>query len=146
MSFGQIHSHRRRGAILSMELVMVLPIFLLLIFSIVEFSMLMSARTHVSDTARHGARLLSISGMESEELRQTMRSLLGPKLSSQSQIDIQMHDPAVGIGTVSVSIPMSNAAPDLLWMIGFSLRDRRIETNASMVLERPQTLLARPDY
>ena len=119
-----------------MELVMVLPIFLLLIFSVVEFSMLMSARTHVSDTARHGARLLSLTDVDSAELQQTMRILLGPKLSRQSQIDIQMNDPAVGIGTVSVSIPMSNAAPDLLWMIGFSLRNRRIESNASMVLER----------
>lgn len=34
----------RRGAVLSMELVLVLPIFLLLIFGIAQFSMLTSAR------------------------------------------------------------------------------------------------------
>ncbi len=42
----------REGAILSMELVLILPIFLLLVFSIVEFSMLMSAHTRVTNAAQ----------------------------------------------------------------------------------------------
>ena len=48
-----------------MELVLVLPVFLLLIFSIVEFSMLMSAQTRVANAAQNGARLLSVCGMPS---------------------------------------------------------------------------------
>ena len=58
----------RRGAILSMELVLILPIFLLLIFSIVEFSMLMAAHSRVASAATSGARLMSIGGAGSEEV------------------------------------------------------------------------------
>ncbi len=60
---------RRRGAILSMELVMIMPLFLVLIFSIVEFSMLMSASSRVSNAAQSGARLMSISGAAPEEVK-----------------------------------------------------------------------------
>jgi hypothetical protein len=118
-------SSDRKGAILSMELVLVLPIFLLLIFSIVEFSMLMSAQTRVANAAQNGARMLSICGMPSvaaeAEVRTRVEQLLGPALAQQCIITI---------------VPMRNACPDLLWMTGFSVAHRSINCEAAMAMER----------
>jgi len=133
-------SSDRKGAILSMELVLVLPVFLLLIFSIVEFSMLMSAQTRVANAAQNGARLLSICGMPSvaaeAEVRTRVEQLLGPALARQCVITIEPGDFASDLGRVRVQVPMRNACPDLLWMTGFSVAHRSIDCQAAMVMER----------
>ena len=119
-----------------MELVLILPIFLLLIFSIVEFSMLMSAHTRVANAAHSGSRLMSISGAGVDEVKEKVTSLLGPSLANNCVINVQ---PAIftgDIGHVTVHVPMKNASPDLLWMTGFSLQNRSIDSDAPMVMER----------
>lgn len=130
----------RRGAILSMELVLVMPIFLLLIFSIVEFSMLMSAQTRVANAAQNGARLLSICGMPSlaaeAEVKTRVEQLLGPSLARQCVITIEPGNFASDLGHVRVQVPMRNACPDLLWMTGFSVANRSINCDAAMAMER----------
>ena len=130
----------RRGAILSMELVLVMPIFLLLIFSIVEFSMLMSAQTRVANAAQNGARLLSICGMPSlaaeAEVKTRVEQLLGPSLARQCVITIEPGNYASDLGHVRVQVPMRNACPDLLWMTGFSVANRSISCDAAMAMER----------
>ena len=126
----------RRGAILSMELVLILPIFLLLIFSIVEFSMLMSAHTRVSNAAYSGSRLMSISSASADEVQDKITSLLGPALSKDCVISVQPAQHAGEIGHVIVHVPMKNASPDLLWITGFSLDERSIDSDAPIVMER----------
>ncbi|MEJ7592541.1 MAG: TadE/TadG family type IV pilus assembly protein [Planctomycetaceae bacterium] len=130
----------RKGAILSMELVLVLPIFLMLIFSIVEFSMLMSAQTRVANAAQNGARLLSICGMPSvaaeAEVKTRVERLLGPSLARQCVITIDPGNYASDLGHVYVQVPMRNACPDLLWMTGFSVANRSINCDAAMAMER----------
>jgi hypothetical protein len=133
-------SSNRKGAILSMELVLVLPIFLLLIFSIIEFSMLMSAQTRVANAAQNGARMLSICGMTSTtaetEIKSRVEQLLGPALAQQCVISITPGAYASDLGHIHVQIPMRNACPDLLWMTGFSIANRSIDCDASMAMER----------
>ena len=129
-------THGRRGAILSMELVLILPIFLMLIFSIVEFSMLMSAHTRVANAAHSGARLMCLRGASAEEVQEQVISLLGAALSSNCRIDVQPASHAGDIGRVSVCVPMKNASPDLLWIAGYSLANRSICADAPMVMER----------
>ena len=133
-------SKGRKGAILSMELVLVLPIFLLLIFSIVEFSMLMSAQTRVANAAQNGARMLSMCGIPSvaaeAEVRIRVEQLLGPALAKQCIITIDAGDFASDLGRVHVQVPMRNACPDLLWMTGFSVANRSINCDAAMAMER----------
>lgn len=126
----------RSGVILSMELVLVLPIFLILILSIVEFSMLMTARARITDAARMGSRLLCVSGLTPDEIRDRIGSMLGPQMASQCQIEIQSASTAGAIGNVRIRVPMSCASPDLLWMTGFSIRGRSIDADAPMVMER----------
>jgi hypothetical protein len=140
MRFHHSRVSDRKGAILSMELVLVLPIFLLLIFSIVEFSMLMSAQTRVANAAQNGARMLSICGMPSAaaeiEVKARVEQLLGPALARQSIITIDPGDYASDLGRICVQVPMRNACPDLLWMTGFSVADRSIKCDAAMAMER----------
>ena len=126
----------RRGAILSMELVLILPLFLLLIFSVVEFSMLMSARTRVAAAATSGARVMSIGGGTAAEVRTKVEQLLGPTLSKNCVVTVEPADHAGGIGRVRIQVPMNDASPDLLWVAGFSLKNRMIDADAPMVMER----------
>lgn len=122
-----------------MELVLILPVFLLLIFSIVEFSMLMSSHTRVDNAAQCGVRLMS-KGAGSDEVQQKVISLLGPTLARNCIVDVRPANHAGEIGYVTVSVPMKNASPDLLWITGFSLEDRTIDSNAPMVMERSAVL------
>jgi Flp pilus assembly protein TadG len=126
----------RRGAILSMELVLVLPILMLLIFAVAEFSMLTSAQTRVSDAARHGARVLSMSGGSSSEIQLLVTQMLGPNLANGCQVEVHPGKFAGDTGLVRVTVPMQNATPDLLWMTGFSVRGRSIRIEAPMVMEQ----------
>lgn len=119
-----------------MELVLILPIFLLLVFSIVEFSMLMSAHTRVDNAAQSGARSMCISGASDSEVRERVISLLGPSLAKDCLILVYPASYAGEIGRVAIKVPMRNASPDLLWMTGFSLQNRFIDVDAPMVMER----------
>ena len=119
-----------------MELVLILPIFLLLVFSIVEFSMLMSAHTRVANAAQSGSRMMCISGASDSEVKERVTSLLGPTLAENCLIQIYPASYAGELGRVTIRVPMRNASPDLLWMTGFSLQDRTIDADAPMVMER----------
>lgn len=119
-----------------MELVLILPLFLLLVFSIVEFSMLMSAQTRVANACQSGARMMSLTGASAEEVQSRVLSLLGPNLAKQCQIDVQPAAHPGDIGYVSVQLPMKNASPDLLWIAGYGLEGRMLNSSAPMVMER----------
>jgi Flp pilus assembly protein TadG len=136
MQFINARRPDRKGAILSMELVLILPIFLLLVFSIVEFSMLMSAHTRVANAAQSGSRMMCISGANESEVKERVTSLLGASLAKDCLIQVYPANYAGEIGRVAIRVPMRNASPDLLWMTGFSLQDRSIDADAPMVMER----------
>lgn len=126
----------RRGAILSMELVLVLPIFLLLIFGIAQYSMLMAAHARISSAAQTGVRLMSLSGASEAEVQQSVSQLLGVSLASECEIEVEPAEYAGQVGRVHVRVPMASASPDLLWMTGFSLAGRYLEASSAMVMER----------
>ena len=118
-----------------MELVLVLPIFMLVLFSVVEFSMLSTARTRLTDASRHGARMLCISDRSSDDVRSEVRRILGSRLARGVDIEIRDSKQPGDIVNVSVRIPMANASPDLLWMTGFSVRNRYLGAASPMVRE-----------
>lgn len=129
-------SSSRRGAILSMELVLVLPLFLMLVFSIVEFSMLMSAQSRVDTACQSGARLMSLTGASNEEVQSKVLSLLGPKLATNCLVQVQPASHPGEVGYVTIQVPMNNASPDLLWITGYSLSGRSLNASTPMVMER----------
>lgn len=127
---------RRRGAVLTMELLLVLPFFLLLIFSLVEFSMLSAAQARLASAAQAGARYMSISGAAESAVQERVVQVLGADLSAACSVAVQPAEYAGETGYVSVALPMQAASPDLLWIIGFGLAGRMLECRAGMVAER----------
>jgi len=125
----------RPGVILSMELVLVLPIFLLLLFAIVEFSLLTTARVRISDAAHAGARRLCLSDTGPDDIRDEVKQMLGRKLSRDATIEVAGLQKAGERIIVRIRVPMKNATPDLLWPTGFSVRNRTLVADALMVRE-----------
>ena len=127
--------NNRRGAILSMELILVLPIFLLLLFAIVEFSLLTQAQSRISDAAHVGARKICLANVPASDVRADIEKSLGPKLARGIQVEVNDLRRTGESVHVRVLVPMQNAAPDLLWMTGFSVRHRVLAADALMVRE-----------
>ncbi len=126
---------KRRGAILTTELLLVLPIFLLLLCAILEFSLLASARTRVSDAAHAATRQLCLTNATEGQIKGYVRSVLGPKLAANASVEIIPGAKAGDLVNVRVITPMQNATPDLLWMTGFSVRERVLAADAPMIRE-----------
>jgi len=121
------------------------PQLLLLIFSLVEFSMLTAAQARVAAAAQAGARFMSISGAPDISVQDRVSQILGADLSAACSISVQ---PAKYVGEtcyVSVAVPMQSASPDLLWCIGFGLAGRTLESRAGMVAERCPVHTAAPE-
>lgn len=134
-SIPRITVHRRRGAILSMELILVLPLFLLLLFAIVEFTMLTAAQTRIANAAHAGARQLCLTNAPAETVRKDVIQSLGSRLGGGATVEVTDPGKAGDRINIRVNVPMQNAAPDLLWMTGFSVRNRVMAADALMVRE-----------
>lgn len=79
---------------------------------------------------------MSLSGAGVAEVQERVTQLLGASLAGNCEIDVQPAEYAGQIGRVFIRVPMNSASPDLLWMTGFSLSDRYLESSAAMVMER----------
>ncbi|MBX3441690.1 MAG: pilus assembly protein [Planctomyces sp.] len=124
----------RRG-ILSMELLMTLPIFGILLFGLLEYSLLFAARGDVADACRAGARRGSLPGATQFDVESEVLASLGPRLASNCRVDAELGERTGDVVTVLVRVPMAAASPDLLWPIGFGLRERDFVCQARMVRE-----------
>ena len=126
--------HRRRlGAVLSMELILVLPIALALIFASIEVGMIWAAGQRVNEAAAAGCRTASFRGCDASAIRRSVESRLARKpMIDACQIDVQPATPDKPEVCVTVSVPMRSAAPDLLSFIGFSLGDRKLVSQTIM--------------
>jgi Flp pilus assembly protein TadG len=124
-------SQRRLGAVLSMELILVLPIVLALVFSVIEFGMLWSSSQRVEAAASAGCRTASFRGADETAIRRAVERTLGrPALIANYSIDIRQ-DVSNEV-SVSVAVPMKSAAPDLLRFVGFALDGRLLSSQTVM--------------
>lgn len=124
-----------RKAFLTMELALTLPVFVGLLFALFEFSLLFAARSSVVFAGRAGARRATLPGVSNTDVETAVRSTLRPRLREAAEIAIQPGRHTGDVVTVSVAVPMSAAAPNLLWPIGYDLRGREISTTTRMVKE-----------
>jgi Flp pilus assembly protein TadG len=122
---------RRLGAVLSMELILVLPIVLALVFSVIEFGMLWSSSQRVKDAATAGCRTASFRGADETAIRRAVERSLGkPALVANYSLDIRQ-DVSNEV-SVAVTVPMRSAAPDLLRFVGFALDGRLLSSQTVM--------------
>jgi Flp pilus assembly protein TadG len=127
-------STKRRG-VLSMELAITLPIFGLLLMGLFEYSLLFAARGDVVDSCRAGCRRAALTFATPEDVEEQVRSSLGSKLGPVAVIESELGEYTGDEVVVTVRVPMSAASPDMLWPIGFGLRDRELSCQSRMVKE-----------
>lgn len=128
-------SPKRRRGLLSMELLITLPIFGVLLMGLFEYSLLFAARGDVVAACRAGCRRAMLANATLEDVEYEVRATLGNRLSRQVQVDAVLGERTGDEVTVAVSVPMGLASPDLLWPIGFGLRDRNFSCLSRMVKE-----------
>lgn len=128
-------NRRPRRGVLSMELVLTLPILLVLLFGLLEFSLLFFARGDVVDASRAGVRAARLHGATEESVEDQVRYSLGSRLAPQARVITQLGEKTGDEVRVTVQVPMTAAAPDLLWMVGYSLKGRDLLCETRMVKE-----------
>ncbi|MBX3414546.1 MAG: pilus assembly protein [Pirellulales bacterium] len=123
----------RRGAILTFELLLILPIVLALCLAVVELSLLWSGNQRLALASRAACRVATLPGSTDDDIRQTvLQSLLGHRLGSVVKIEIQRGAIAGDPVGVRLIAPMQAASPDLLAIVGFSLADRQFSVVSIM--------------
>lgn len=124
---------RRRGAILSMELVFVLPIVLGLLFAIIEFGMLWSAQQLAKEASAAGCRVATLPGADELAVRHAVEQVLRkPHYVSSYQLRVFGGARTGDEVGVAVRLPMTAAAPDLLGILGFRLGGRNLTAETVM--------------
>lgn len=126
---------RGRRGFLSMELAMALPILMIVLTGVFEFSMLFAARGTVVEASRAGARKASMQGATREDVEAEVRKVLSPRLREQFTADVEMGKEPGDVVAVAVRVPMKNASPDMLWPIGFTLTERELHADTRMIKE-----------
>jgi hypothetical protein len=126
---------RRRSGVITIEMIMVLPILMIVLMAVFEFSMLFFARSSVVQASRLAARQASLGVTNQAELEQLVSRVLSPTLQQGFQVYVIPAERSGEITTVGLKVPMSSAAPDLLWPAGFSLQGRYLAEETSLVRE-----------
>ena len=118
-----------------MELLITLPIFGLLLMGLLEFSLLFFARGDLVEACRAGARTGTTQGATDTDVQDEVLDHLSPRLQAGAQVVSDCGVNAGDVVSVQVQTPMSAACPDLLWPIGFSLRNRYLSCETRMLKE-----------
>ncbi len=124
-----------RAGVLSIELVMTLPILMLVLLGLFEFSMLFFARGEVVEASRVAARAASMPGATIDDVEDEVRKVLNPRFHNSLQVDALLGEKSGDVVAVAVAVDMQAAAPDLLWPIGYSLQGRQLLSETCMVRE-----------
>ncbi len=118
-----------------MELVFTLPILFVVLLALFEFSLLFSARSDVVEAARAGCRKACLPGATRQDVEAEIQRVLSPRLRRGAEVAIERGSRSGDVVAVAVKTPMSNASPDLLWMIGYRLQGRSLISETRMVRE-----------
>jgi hypothetical protein len=128
-------SRRARRGLATAELSFTLPILLIVLMAIFEFSLLFLARGELVEASREGARVAVLPGASYETVEWAVRQNLTPRLRGSAEIEIAGGDRAGELTTVAVRVPMQLASPDLLWPIGYSLKGQSLFAETRMMRE-----------
>ena len=124
-----------RAAFMSLELALTLPVLMIVLLAMFEFSMLFFARGEVVEASRIGARTASLPGSTWDDVENAVYSVLGPRLRQRVSINAELGDRTGDLVNVAVIVPMQDASPDLLWPIGYGLGGRNLVSETRMVRE-----------
>jgi hypothetical protein len=140
-------NRRRRRAVLSLELIMVLPVLLLVLLATVEFGILLMSSQGVGAAAAVGSRNAALpSSSRTSVVAAVDTALSGYVWKNFRQVEIFVDSgggfvkdtpvpgtllanaPSGSIVSVTVNVEMDEAAPDLLKYFGISLNGKYLTT------------------
>ena len=124
-----------RAGFLSAELIMVLPVFGIVLFGLLEFSMLFFARGELAEASRAGARKATLPGVSSADVEAEVRKVLPRRLQNSLEVQVDSGSISGDVVTVALAVDMNAASPDLLWPIGYSLKNRKLYEVTRMIRE-----------
>lgn len=131
-----LKDRRRAGrGVLSLELALTLPILMVLLMGLFEFSMLFYGRGAVVQASRAGARKATMPGATREDVEQAILNELPARLAAGMRFEADMDGNTGDLVSVAVRVPMNRISPDLLWPIGFGLDGRYLSTETRMARE-----------
>lgn len=118
---------RRRGFVISAELVILLPLVFALVLAVIEFSLLELGRQRVMAAARAGARVAAMPGATYQDIDQAVAfAMSSAPLSEARRVRVSQGEYSGDPVIVYVAVPMKAASPDLLGLIGFGLGRRML--------------------
>ena len=126
--------HNRSG-MLSAELIMTLPILAIVLFGLFEFSLLFTARGELSEATRAAARKATLPGVTYDAVEEEVRRVLSPRLQRTMEVSIDQGQRSGDVVSVAIACDMNSASPDLLWPIGYSLKNRKLYEVTKMIRE-----------
>jgi Flp pilus assembly protein TadG len=131
----------RRGTV-SIEIVLVLPLFLVMLMGAVQFSMLLNARQQLLAASREGARVAAQGGTF-EEVAETVRRVVGTtgRLASAEVRVCRVTEGVAGVDNnrqrveVTVAAPAAIVAPNWLGWVGINFAGRNLIAATVMNVE-----------
>ncbi|WP_254511048.1 TadE/TadG family type IV pilus assembly protein [Anatilimnocola floriformis] len=135
----------RQGAVLALELIMVLPILLMVLLATVEFGILLMSSQGVGAAAAHGSRNSALPSSSKASVEAAVNAALDGYIWQSAQETVIYVDsgggfvkdisgtvlssaPSGSIVSVTVNVESDQAAPDLLKYFGISLAGKEITT------------------
>ncbi len=133
MRLRTIHTNdrrRERRGTLTVELLLVLPILLVLLTAMIQFSLLLVARQQLLSASREGARVAARGGNELE-VNQSVKQVLGDGSLGDARVHCQQmpedpNSPVPGRDKVAVvvQVPATRAVPNFLrWIVRLEDKD-----------------------
>jgi hypothetical protein len=131
---------RRHGAIFSFELLIVLPVLVGILLATIELSLLLHSNCRLKEASRLACRVAARPCHHLEDRERAIRkaiehALHRPNLVRSYECQFDSGRFPGDVVFVQLSLPMKAAAPDLLAVIGFGLKDRRLYSRTVMYKE-----------
>ena len=129
---------QRKGAVFSIEMMMVITVLIPMMFALTEFSLLWSAKHLLQAAAYEGARAAAMPAMTNEQrclaAEEAVESVLTKPRFLDDTTGYEMTcDAGVLHGDlvrVQLQLPMTTASPDLLGIIGISIEGEFLTVEA----------------
>lgn len=118
-----------------MELVLTLPVLLVLLMGMFEFSCLFFSYGSVVEASRAGARTATLNGVEHEAVMNAVHRSLGDYLFRHAEVQFDTEGASGDEVSCGVRVPMSACAPNLLWPIGFDIEGEFVQCATYMAKE-----------
>jgi hypothetical protein len=127
----------RKGAVLSLELLLLFPVLWVVCFGFVEFSLLLIGMQRVQAASNAACRMgtLPTTDLEAQQtaMNDAAKAALGrPTMVASYQMQSQVGQYSGDPVQVEISVPMTSAAPNLLLIVGFNLEGRQLVARTEM--------------